>query len=195
MHLTRYSMYKQIFASLPLPLTGNILGVSGLKYWIGSKNYTPPQEIISGEAAITNATYPEMNICALPYPENTFDWVICDQVLEHVEGDIQKAVDEVRRVLKPGSQAIFASPFLYPIHWGPKDLWRFSPDGWKYLCRNFSEIITCDSWGNRWANTLFFLNDKARDWQVPEQNWSFVHYLATKNDPKYPIMVWVTAKK
>ena len=195
MHLTRYQMYQTLFEALPIPLEGTILGVRGLKYWTGSKNYTPPQKIIADSAHITITTYPEVNICALPYPDNSFDIVISDQVLEHIEGDVQKAIDECRRVLKPGGLCIIGTVFINPVHYGPKDLWRFSPDALRYLCRGFSEIKECGSWGNRWAHILFFLYENARDWQVPNHRWSMRHFLATSNNPKYPLMTWIIAKK
>ncbi len=195
MHFTRYQMYKTLFASLPVPLTGTVLGISGLKYWVGSKNYTPPQKIIADGATVTITTYPEVNICALPYPDNSFDYVISDQVFEHVEGDIQKAIDECKRVLKPGGLCIIGTVFINPIHYGPKDLWRFSPDALRYLCRDFSEIKECGSWGNRWTHILFFLYENARDWKIPNRRWSLRHFLATLNDPKYPLMTWIITKK
>jgi ubiquinone/menaquinone biosynthesis C-methylase UbiE len=132
---------------------------------------------------------------SLPYADNTFDVVIADQVIEHIEGDVQRAIDEARRVLKKGGIAVIATAFIQPIHWGPKDLWRFSPDALRYLCRDFFEIITCEGWGNRWAHALFFLYPKSRTWQIPEQTWSIRRFLATMNDDCYPQVTWIIAKK
>lgn len=195
MRMTRHFMYSNIFASLNLPLRGKILGVSGLKYFRGSKNYTPDREIIAKDAEITETHFPETSFLQLPYEDNFFDVVISDQVLEHIEGDVQKAMDESRRVLKTGGIAIHTSVCIQPIHWGPKDLWRFTPDGLRHLCRDFSEIITCESWGNRWAHTLFFLYDRSRDWDVPKRKFSILHWLATYNDTLYPLTVWIVVKK
>lgn len=188
-------MYTRIFSALELPLRVNILGVSGLKYFRGSPNYTPTQEIISKDAVVTEAHYPDISILSLPYPDSSFDVVIADQVLEHVEGNPQQAIDEIRRVLKPNGIAIIATVFMYPIHWGPKDLWRFSPDGLRYLCRNFSEIIQCEGWGNRYYHTLGMWHKKIRDWKVPDRSWSIIHWLATKNELDWPAAVWVVGRK
>ena len=174
---------------------GKILGIDSLKYFTGSNNFAPEREIISQNADITETQYPQINMLALPYKDDFFDIVISDQVLEHIEGDPFQAIEESRRILKPGGLAIHTSVCIQPIHWGPKDMWRFTPDGLRYLCRNFSEIVSCNSWGNRWAHALFFLHDKARDWQVPKQSWHPLHYLATKNDTTYPLTVWIIAKK
>jgi SAM-dependent methyltransferase len=45
-----------------------------------------------------------IDITNIPYPENTFDYIICSHVLGHVP-DESKAIDEMYRVLKPGGRA------------------------------------------------------------------------------------------
>jgi len=51
----------------------------------------------------------KMNVLDIPFPENTFDVVFCNHVMEHVEDDI-KAMQEIQRVLKKGGWAIIQSP-------------------------------------------------------------------------------------
>lgn len=195
MRLSRHQMYTRIFSALNLPLEGKILGVSGLKYFKGSPHYTPPKKIISDDAEITEANYPEINMCALPFPNESFDFVIADQVLEHIEGDVSQAIAETHRVLRKGGTAIITTVFIYPTHWGPKDLWRFSPDALRYLCRHFSQVIQCEGWGNRWAIIISFLYKRAGDWEVPKHRLSIIKWLATTNDPKYPWATWIIVKK
>ncbi len=50
-----------------------------------------------------------MNVLALPFPDRSFDWVICNHVLEHVHDD-RAAMRELRRVLKPDGRAILQVP-------------------------------------------------------------------------------------
>ena len=47
---------------------------------------------------------------ALPYPDATFDLVIGDGILHHLDLDV--ALTEVHRVLKPGGRALFREPLL-----------------------------------------------------------------------------------
>lgn len=195
MRISRHVMYEKIFDALPLPLAGRVLGIDSLKYFRGSKNFTPDREVIAKNADITETQYPEINMLALPYENNRFDIVISDQVLEHIEGDPFQAIEESRRVLKPGGLAIHTSVCIQPIHWGPKDMWRFTPDGLRYLCRNFSNVIACDSWGNRWTHALFFLCPAARDWNVANHFWNIPRMVASYNDPAYPLTTWIIAKK
>ena len=46
----------------------------------------------------------------LHFDEATFDWVICNHVLEHIPND-RRAIHEIFRVLKPGGKAILQVPF------------------------------------------------------------------------------------
>lgn len=50
------------------------------------------------------------DICELPFESNTYDFIICNHVLEHIPNDTQ-AMQEVYRVLKPGGTAILQVPY------------------------------------------------------------------------------------
>ncbi len=50
-----------------------------------------------------------MDICAIAFPDNTFDAIVCNHVLEHVPAD-QQALAELYRVLKPGGWASIQVP-------------------------------------------------------------------------------------
>ncbi|MEM4346979.1 MAG: methyltransferase domain-containing protein [Candidatus Altiarchaeota archaeon] len=75
----------------------------------------------------------------LPFRDETFNSVICTEVLEHVE-DPKKVVDEIYRVLKFNGICIVSVPFLYPIHPCSHDYWRFTEDSLKLLFRNFKGV-------------------------------------------------------
>ena len=81
------------------------------------------------------------DICALPFPDADFDFVLCTEVLEHI-ADPWLAVREIRRVLKPGGAALMTSPFMWPWHGSTRyaDFWRFTADGWRQLCRDFAAV-------------------------------------------------------
>ncbi len=51
----------------------------------------------------------KMDIHNIQYPDNTFDVILCNHVLEHVTNDIQ-CMGELCRVLKPGGWAIMQVP-------------------------------------------------------------------------------------
>ena len=54
----------------------------------------------------------KLDIQDMPFPENEFDVIICNHVLEHVPDD-RKAMHEIFRVLKKGGFAILQVPTSY----------------------------------------------------------------------------------
>ncbi len=51
----------------------------------------------------------KMDIRNMPFEDNSFDVLLCNHVLEHID-DEQKAISEIRRVLKKGGWAILQVP-------------------------------------------------------------------------------------
>ncbi|MEM7185240.1 MAG: class I SAM-dependent methyltransferase [Bacteroidota bacterium] len=50
------------------------------------------------------------DICDLPFDDNTYDFIICNHVLEHIPDDT-RALSELYRVLAPGGTAILQVPY------------------------------------------------------------------------------------
>jgi len=181
-------MYKQIEQCLKdnslLPIKGNILGISSLH------NFRP----LFGDAVqLIETTYPEEDMQNLTYDDNSFDYIISDQVIEHLE-DPKKAILESYRVLKKGGIAIHTTCFINYIHNVPIDMWRFSPECLRYLCKNF-KILTIGSWGNRAAILGCFISERFRNLSIPNSKWSIRNRIATYNEEQYPMVVWIVAKK
>jgi SAM-dependent methyltransferase len=68
----------------------------------------------------------------IPVEDNSFDSAICTSVLEHLE-EPEKAIRECFRVLKPGAYVIYSVPFIWHLHEEPRDFYRYSKYGLKYL--------------------------------------------------------------
>lgn len=51
----------------------------------------------------------QMDITSIRYPDESFDVIICNHVLEHVSDDL-RAMSEIRRVLRPGGWAMLQVP-------------------------------------------------------------------------------------
>lgn len=79
------------------------------------------------------------DVHAIAWESNYFDTIIATEVLEHLY-DPQKAIDEMRRVLKPGGVCILSTRFIYPYHHSPKDYFRFTEDALQYLFRAFHQV-------------------------------------------------------
>jgi SAM-dependent methyltransferase len=56
----------------------------------------------------------KMDIHHMPFADRSFDVVLCNHVLEHVDNDIQ-AMTEIHRVLRPEGFAILQVPFFAPV--------------------------------------------------------------------------------
>lgn len=71
--------------------------------------------------------------------DNTFDYVVCTEVLEHTLQPFH-AVDEIRRILKPGGKLFLSVPFNFRIHGPLPDCWRFTEHGLRALLQDY-EIV------------------------------------------------------
>jgi hypothetical protein len=97
------------------------------------------------------------------------------------------------RVLRPGGVAIHTTCFINPIHGYPSDFWRFTPDALALLHRNWSVVHKVGGWGNRRVWSV--VADGLRFAGVPHARWHPMHTFAMQNDPLWPIVTWVVARK
>ena len=135
-------------------------------------------------------SYPDVDIHDMPYEDNTFDYAIADQVLEHVRKP-WIGVEEVRRVLKPSGLTILTSALMFMVHGVPHDYWRFTPDGLKVLCENFSKIHECRGTGNlNFVSDI--LNKRGGRKVVPGTG---LEKRALACDDKHLVSVWIIAEK
>ena len=69
----------------------------------------------------------KMDILDIQYPDNNFDMIICNHVLEHIPDD-RKAMKELLRVLKPGGSAILQVPISLTLEKTFEDATIVSPE-------------------------------------------------------------------
>lgn len=69
---------------------------------------------------------------AFPFPDASFDSVLCNQVLEHVFNP-DEFLGEISRVLKPGGKLLLTVPFVWDEHEQPYDYARYSSFGLRAL--------------------------------------------------------------
>lgn len=72
---------------------------------------------------------------AFPLENNSMDFVLCTEVLEHVF-DVQFFLEEVNRVLNEHGKICFTVPFSARWHYIPFDYWRFTPSSLKEILEN-----------------------------------------------------------
>src|SRR5690606_38821261 len=88
---------------------------------------------------------------ALSFKDNSFDSILCTQVLEHVfEHD--KLISEVFRVLRPGGNIILTVPFAWELHEEPYDFFRYTKHSLKLLFEKAGfDINYIKPNGGKWA--------------------------------------------
>lgn len=84
-------------------------------------HFAPEQAFLKRFKKLKNITYTttdlnspiadvKADICDLPFKDNSFDFIICNHVLEHIPDDT-KAMSELYRVLAPRGTAILQVPY------------------------------------------------------------------------------------
>lgn len=147
------------------------------------------------EVTLTLAPYPAYDIQEKQFPDEEFDVVIADQVLEHTPYP-WKAIEQCVGIVKHGGILMFGSPWVYPWHAAPKDYWRISRDAYEQLFEDYGvEVIEIGGWGSRAilefaceTDGLLTIN---RTVKMAEEAGLF----EIENDPDYALEVWAIGRK
>jgi SAM-dependent methyltransferase len=69
----------------------------------------------------------------LPFEEESFDCVVCTEMLEH-DPSPWLTLPEIARVLRPGGMVLLTARGIgYPLHGFPDDYWRFTESAFQHL--------------------------------------------------------------
>ena len=96
----------------------------------------------------------------IPVDDASFDSAICTAVLEHLE-EPEQAIRECFRILKSGGIALYSVPFIWHLHEEPRDYYRYSKHGLKYLFEKVGfEILELNALSGFWVTfgQLFVYN-------------------------------------
>lgn len=116
-------------------LTGNVLNAGCGERDIS--NFLLSHGAASVETCDIKSSIPNTIICDLtkiPQKSDTYDSILCNAVLEHVQFPDQ-VLKELHRLLKPGGTFVLAVPFLQPYHASPTDFQRYTRQGLMELAR------------------------------------------------------------
>lgn len=90
----------------------------------------------------------------LPFGDGSFDVVLAIEMLEHLM-EPWRAVEEIKRVVRPGGTCVLSTRFYYPIHGAPDDYFRFTEFGLRHLFAKW-EILLLKSDTNLLASLVIF---------------------------------------
>jgi SAM-dependent methyltransferase len=186
-HVTRYAMYARLAEVFRRRgrTGGRVLAVShSARLWAA---------LDPGGSEVVEGHYPDCDLLSLPFGAEQFDYLVSDQVIQHIAGSPQQVFDESRRVLKPGGWVVHTTSCVNPIVRAPGDYWRFTPDGLRLLCRGFSEVVEAGGWGNPHIVWVDWLGLRYEG--VPAWRWHPLHRVATANRSDWPVTTWVIAQK
>ena len=124
------------------------------------------------------------NALELPFADNTFDKIICSEVLEHIP-DYRGALREIERVLKPGGLFSASVPRRWPekICWALSDAYYQVPGGHLRIFRSNElrdeiEQLGFNHYHRHWAHALHapFWWLKCLFWKSQDSNWLVAQY-------------------
>ncbi len=116
----------------PLPLVANPrerrlpppgAGQRGLM--LGGAGQAAPAQYVNVDIAAVPGVHVVADGARLPFPDEAFDLIECDAVLEHVRRP-PDVVSELQRVLRPGGLLHVVVPFNHPFHAYPNDYHRWT---------------------------------------------------------------------
>jgi ubiquinone/menaquinone biosynthesis C-methylase UbiE len=141
-------------------------------------------EFAQGMPSQSSFTLSSANALALPFADNSFDKVICSEVLEHIP-DYRGALQEIDRILKPGG--LFCASV--PRRWPERICWAFSaayhqvPGGHLRIFRSGQLRDEIEEFGlhqyhRHWAHALHapFWWLKCLFWKTQDSNWLLQQY-------------------
>lgn len=141
-NLKAKSNYKKLLSILlnqtvqpkVLIIGGSILG-EGIEPFVDE----PKVNLVESDVTYGPRTQLIFDAHDIPFPDDYFECVIVQAVLEHVV-DPQRCVSEIHRVLKSQGLVYAETPFMQQVHMGKYDFQRFTHLGHRRLFRDFDEI-------------------------------------------------------
>ncbi|MDF2455963.1 MAG: methylase involved in ubiquinone/menaquinone biosynthesis [Cytophagaceae bacterium] len=89
------------------------------------------------------------DVTAIPRPDESFDVVLCTEVIEHIVNPIE-AIKEFSRLLKPGGQLLLTAPFCSMTHFAPYHFYSgYNRFFYEWVLQKYGfEIIEMEENGN-----------------------------------------------
>ena len=100
------------------------------------------------------------DLSTLPIENDSYEYILCTQVLEHVP-DPDRVMNEFFRVLKPGGELWLSAAFSYAEHEVPYDFFRYTRFGLRFLAEKAGFRILEIDWLEGYFGSLAYQFDLA----------------------------------
>ncbi len=102
----------------------------------------------------------------LPYPDASFESAFLMNCV-YIFSDPLSVMREVRRILRLGGVALMSFPLVFPYTPEPRDLYRFTEEGVRYLCAESGLVIVAlMPLGGRWASAAYLISPFLRPYFI-----------------------------
>jgi len=124
------------------------------------------------------------NALRLPFADQSFDLIVCSEVLEHIP-NYEAALKEVARVLKPGGQLVISVPRFWPewLCWKLASGYHLAPGGHVriFKARELRTAVGANGFtlrGGHWAHGLHspYWWLQCAVWKTKDTNWLVRQY-------------------
>ena len=153
--LVQWILQKKLREIIPRYVNGRLLDIGcGTKpYRVLLERYVNEYIGIDQESTDHDRSYIDIYCSAhnIAFENESFDCAFSTAVLEHLE-EPELALRECHRILKHGGYAIYSVPFIWHLHEEPRDFYRFSKYGLKYLFEKVGfEIVELKALSGFWV--------------------------------------------
>lgn len=90
---------------------------------------------------------------AKKFPLNSFDTILCTQVLEHVP-EPEAVLDKCYRILRKNGVMILTVPFIGSLHEVPYDYYRFTEYSLRHLCEKVGFSVVYIKGQGNWISSV-----------------------------------------
>jgi ubiquinone/menaquinone biosynthesis C-methylase UbiE len=95
------------------------------------------------------------DLVSIPVEDERFDFVLLNQVLEHLP-EPKQVLRELNRVLKPGGKLFCTAPLFYEEHEKPYDFYRYTQFAYRYLLGESGFTIDRIDWMEGYLGTVAY---------------------------------------
>ena len=173
--LKKYINYLKLFYAKSLHrelLENEIIGIAGQVRGrvldVGSKNRRYDTTFYNAGSIIAIDLNPlikenivKANAINIPFKSGSFDVVISFEVFEYIL-NIEKVLEEIKRVIMRNGLLIFSAPLLNPVH-GDIDVVRYTYRGWEMILSKYFDIIELKSFGGTFTIMWDFYFERVRN--------------------------------